>query len=143
MSQFFALFRDPNFLAAHQNLYDIYIAKEMFPQAVDTFFKTEELNLTAQAHPNHLADLRKAFATGGIKAFWKERIRIISAQERPPAAQLARYQTNLGYHDKALSWFERAGEERDFSLIFFAADPLLYRLSSDPRYIAIAEQIIK
>ena len=134
---------DPNFLAAHQNLYDIYVAKEMYPQAVETFFKSEELNLTAQAHPNHLADLRKAFATGGIKAFWKERIRFLSTQDRPAAAQLARYHTSLGDHEKALSWFERAAGERDFSLIFFATDPLHYVLSYDSRYTNLVQLIVR
>lgn len=124
----------PDFLAAHQNLYEIYSASEMYPEAVAEYLKTEELNMTTPLYPGQLEGLKGAYADGGIRAFWQERIKILSKDNPPAAYLLAQYHTRLGHNEEALKWFERAAENHDFAFIFFTADPIRKELSGDPRY---------
>lgn len=69
---------DPKFLPAHQYLYEILTAKGAYSEAVEEYLRTEELNMTTFTNPRQIEDLKKAYAAGGIRAFWRERIDILS-----------------------------------------------------------------
>lgn len=124
---------DPSFRPTYEHLYAIYSAKEMYPEAVEAYFKNEELNMTSSTPPARLDAFRKAYATGGIRGFWREHVKMYSAYDRPHAYPLAQYHVRLGNTDEALFWFKRAAGERNFEFIFFTSDPLAAHLLGDPR----------
>jgi DNA-binding winged helix-turn-helix (wHTH) protein/Tfp pilus assembly protein PilF len=129
---------DPNFRSAYVHLYSIYTEKEMYPEAVDAFFKAEQLNMTTATPPAQLEELREAFANGGIRGFWHERVRMLSSGEPPAAYPLAQYYTRLGRYNEAIYWFRRAAETHDFEFIFATSDPLHYKLAGVPGIEEIA-----
>jgi DNA-binding winged helix-turn-helix (wHTH) protein/tetratricopeptide (TPR) repeat protein len=129
---------DPEFRSAYVHLYSIYTAKEMYPEAVDVFFKAEQLNMTTATPPAQLEELRKAFANGGIRGFWHERVRMLSSGEPPAAYPLAQYYTRLGRYNEAINWLRRAAETHDFEFIFATSDPLHYKLAGVPGIEEIA-----
>jgi len=47
----------------------------------------------------------------------------------------------LGDHDAALSWLERAAEERSYWLIYIKVDPVLDPLRQDPRFASILAKV--
>jgi len=132
---------DPNFLPVHQYLYAIYTAKGMYPEALDAYFRYEELSMTTQTHPNRIEGLKKAFAAGGIRAFWRERIKILSQMSPPQAYQIGQYQTWLGNHDEAIHWFKRAADEHSFDFLFFDTDPAHAQIFADPRAKDLAKNL--
>jgi DNA-binding winged helix-turn-helix (wHTH) protein/Tfp pilus assembly protein PilF len=124
---------DANFLNAHAYLYDVYTAKGMYAEAVNEYLTVEELNMTTSAYPAQLEKLKKAFATGGIRAFWRARIEMLNTPKSPAAYGIARYYTRLGERDEAIHWFRRAYQDRDFGFIFLIPDPAHAELATDPR----------
>lgn len=125
---------DPNYLPAYQHLYAIYAAKEMYPEAVDAYFRYEELNTTTQSKPAELNKLRKAYAAGGIRSFWREGMNASAASPY----QRAQYELQLGNVDGAYRWFSIAAERRSFEFLFFTADPANYALFREARFRELA-----
>ncbi|HQZ96326.1 MAG TPA: winged helix-turn-helix domain-containing protein [Pyrinomonadaceae bacterium] len=128
---------DPNFLAGHQHLYEIYTAKQMYDEAVEEYFKVEELYMTTGTYPEQLEKLRIAYASGGIREFWKERIKILEQPGSAPAYLLGRYYARLGDVQEALRWFKKSAEKKEFDFIFFAADPANHELLIRPQAQAL------
>jgi len=125
---------DPGFLNAHFYLYDAYTAKEMYDEAVNEFFKTEELNMTSLSYPTQLEKLRTAYATGGIRSFWRTRIEMLKKPMPNSDYSIGRYYVRLGEQEQALRWFRSAYEKHDFGFMFFAADPTYVDMMSDQRF---------
>lgn len=117
---------DPHFFAAHLLLYDIYTAKGMYPEAVEEFFKTEQLAANHSTLPEHLEDLKSAFERGGIGEFWRVRIETLERQS-PGGYLAAKYYARLGENDKALQALSRAYEKRDFDFPFFYSEPVFVK----------------
>ncbi|MEQ1606600.1 MAG: winged helix-turn-helix domain-containing protein [Pyrinomonadaceae bacterium] len=128
---------DPRFLAAHQHLYEIYVAKQMYDEAVSEYLKIEELHMTTSTYPEQLETLKIAYASGGIHAFWKERIAIQKRLSSPSAYSLGQYYTRLGNKEEALGWFKKAAENKEFDFIFFVADPAHHELLDHPLATAL------
>lgn len=114
---------DPGLIAAHGHLYQIYTAKEMYPEAVEAFFRAERLNMTSQMYPSSMERLRKAYEARGIRGFWRERIAMLEASDTRDAYALGQYHARLGESDKALDWYEISSKVEDFDSIFFPVDP--------------------
>ena len=133
---------DPNFLNAHSYLYDIYTAKEMYPEAVSEYFKVEEMNMTTLAYPAHLEKLKHAYATGGIRAFWRGRIEMMKKPPRMGAYRIGQYHSRLGESDQAFRWFKRSYENREFGFVLFVADSAHADLLTDPRYLELGALLL-
>ncbi|HRH41497.1 MAG TPA: winged helix-turn-helix domain-containing protein [Pyrinomonadaceae bacterium] len=129
---------DANFLNAHIYLYEIYTAKEMYNEAVEKFFKIEQLKSDFSLPFAHLQKLRTAFKQGGIRAFWQTRVEYLEQNQH--SYQLAQYYTRLGNKEKALSWLRKSYENRDFDFIFFRADPAFYDLRNEPQFLEFVQK---
>jgi DNA-binding winged helix-turn-helix (wHTH) protein/TolB-like protein/Tfp pilus assembly protein PilF len=135
---------DPNFLNAHIYLYQAYTKKGMYDEAVDEYFKLQELaGHDARFSVESGGALREAYAKGGIRGFWRERIR----QFLMPGAvlfspSLAEYHALLGERDKALYWLGKAVEEREFEIVFIHANPIFRDLRTDHRFLELVRRVL-
>jgi tetratricopeptide (TPR) repeat protein len=124
---------NPDFFNAHRYLYEIYAANGMFDEAVAQHFKTEEA-AGVKMPPAVNEKLRQAYASGGIRAFWRLRIEALAAGNAPLRYQLAQNYARLGDTEAALKWLREAYEKRDVEFLLFYADPAFDNLRHDPRY---------
>jgi tetratricopeptide (TPR) repeat protein len=125
---------NPRFLNANLYLYDVYTAKGMYDEAVAQFFKIEAIAPNYAAFPRDVAELKDAYASGGIRAFWQKRIEML---EKLPSMNyaIAVYQARLGDNDKALAQLKTAHEKHDLNFLYFLSEPLFLNCCySDPRY---------
>jgi hypothetical protein len=84
--------------------------------------------------------LREAYAKGGIKGFWRERIKqYLSGPLFSPA--LAEYHALLGEKDKALYWLGEAVEKRQFEVVFIKTNPAFKDLRADPRFLELVRRV--
>ena len=134
---------DPNFLNAHIYLYQAYTKKGMYDEVVDQYFKLQELaGHDARFSVESGGALREAYAKGGIRGFWREKIR----QHLVPGAlllspSLAEYHALLGEKDKALYWLGEAVEQRAFEIVFIRANPIFRDLGADPRFLELVRRV--
>jgi len=127
---------DDKFQNAHQYLYEIYNTKGMHAEAVETFFKIEEISLIPL--PLDLLDnLRKAYQTGGILTFWKMRIKFLTTNYR-----IAQHYARLGEKDRSLFYLRQAYETRDFEFYLFLADPVFDEFRDDSRYLELKNLLL-
>ncbi len=133
------LFMDANFINAYLYLYEIYLAKEMYAEAVNTYFKIEELT-NFNPLPKGSEKLREAYTKSGIREFWRRQTEILS-RPMPQYYKLAQAYARLGETDKTLYWLEKAHQHRDFDFIFFLADPVFNNLRQNQRFKELAPLI--
>jgi DNA-binding winged helix-turn-helix (wHTH) protein/Tfp pilus assembly protein PilF len=133
---------DPNFLSAHEHLYEIYTAKGMYAEAVESYFAASRLNMTMPVDPSLMSSLRPAYDTGGIEAFWRTRIKMLTTPVQTTGYSLAKYHARLGETELAIRWLTKARQGRDFEYILFVADPVFESLAADPRYIELRNEVV-
>jgi len=130
---------DPSFATAYQNLGRSYEQKGMYAEALATF---QELNKVSLGHG--LALLGRAYALAGktdeaqkIIAQLKEQ----SARRYVSPYQVAMIYAGLGDKDQALTWLERAYQQRVHNMVFLKVEPELDGLRSDPRFASLVQQL--
>lgn len=124
---------------ARRHLYEIYTAKEMYPEALEEFFIAEELNMTTLSFPDHLDELKRAYSTGGIRAFWQKRLDLFNKGETGPAYEMGKYYARFGKIEEALTAFELSAKRRDFDFLFFAVDPANREVLTHPKAKPLAK----
>ncbi|HNQ14482.1 MAG TPA: winged helix-turn-helix domain-containing protein [Pyrinomonadaceae bacterium] len=129
---------DENFLNARLYLHDIYSALEMHDEAVAEFFRAEQLKRDFSLPYSQLERLRKAYAAGGIRAFWQTNIRYYEEIEGTYGA--AKYYLKLGERKKAIRALQQKYKERNFDLITEIADPAFRELRNEPEFWELMEE---
>ena len=130
---------DPNFGLAYNYLAECYEANGMYDRSMDA----EERLLTLFGQPEMAAELKRIYATSGIKGVHQWSV----TQGRDPAkpgynpARVAANYALLGDKDNAFRWLEKAYEQRASELIFLKVDPAWDSLRSDPRYADLIRRI--
>jgi tetratricopeptide (TPR) repeat protein len=125
---------DSDFINAHSYLYQAYTQKVMYPEAVEEFFKLQKLtgdNLYND--PANEGALSKAYATDGVRGFWKANLDLLPGQ-RDYAYAKAEYNALLGEKDQALKWLEKSCESRNFDFVFVNVNPTFAALRNHPRF---------
>ncbi|MGE3467055.1 MAG: winged helix-turn-helix domain-containing protein [Pyrinomonadaceae bacterium] len=114
---------DPKFLSANLHLYDIYMAKGMYDEAVGHFLSLEEMVVDYASFPGQLDELKKSYSTGGIRSFWQKRIEML---EQLPARdyEIAKYKARLGQTDQVFAHLRKSYEARNVGFMTFLAEPL-------------------
>ena len=84
-----------------------------------------------------------AYRSGGRKAYWETRIKLLQTVPNPPCfgPDLARIYVLSGENDKALEELNRSLDERCGSLAVIGSDPILDPLRSDPRFKNMLERL--
>ncbi len=130
---------DPNFAMAHNQLAQGYLEKHMYSEAVTELEKAVRLS---GGSPTCIANLARAYAASGKRG---EAIRLLSGLQKRSnptysyGSEIATIYASLGDKDQAMTWLEKAYEER-FNpgvLLRPGFDPL----RSDPRFEDLVHRI--
>jgi tetratricopeptide (TPR) repeat protein len=130
---------DPTYLIAYFTLQQCYQGKGMDRAAAEAL----EQFLTSAGVLEAAAEIRRAFATGGMKSVLRGQVEVSSNPAGPRYDPLGAAQVycQLGDKDKAFLWLNKAYEAREISLMNLKVDPIFEPLRSDPRYADLVRRI--
>jgi serine/threonine protein kinase/TolB-like protein/Tfp pilus assembly protein PilF len=130
---------DPNYGLAYQLLAGCYQAKGMD----DKFMETEERFLALFGQSDAAGELKRVYATSGIKGVrqWFIKRESDPARTAYNPTNVAENYALLGDKDNAFRWLEKAYEQHASELIFLKADPEWDGVRSDPRYADLIRRI--
>ena len=136
-----ALETEPGFGLANHFLGRAYLLKGEHQKAVAQLRRSDDL----LGHvPFSKGDLGHALAVAGARGE-SERILAELMRRREngfyPAFPIAAIQMGLGDKDAALTWLERACDERNMGYYFPSVDPIYEPVRRHPRFIAIMERM--
>jgi tetratricopeptide (TPR) repeat protein len=109
----------------------------------DKYVESEERVLQIERQPEVAAELKQAYATGGIKRVFRWFIARDSDPSRPAYSPLtvADSYALLGDRDNAFVWLEKAYQQHASGLLGLPVNPAFDSLHSDPRYADLIRRI--
>jgi DNA-binding winged helix-turn-helix (wHTH) protein/TolB-like protein/Flp pilus assembly protein TadD len=131
---------DPNFSSAHSLLGGVYLEKGMHDEAVEAHQKAWQLG-------NNLWDLAylvRSYAMAGRRDEAQKALgdlRERARREHVAPNWMAVACLGLGEKDQALTWLEKAYEDRDENMTLLNVDPAFDSLHADPRFIVLLRRI--
>ena len=132
---------DPNFLRAHFGLGLALVHKKRYEEAITELQKAVELSGGGAAQ---LGALGYAYAVANRRAEALEIVEKLKERSREhyvPPAMVAIVFSGLGDKDQAMTWLEKANEERDPWLTGLKVDPMFDSLRSDPRFLDLVHRV--
>jgi len=132
---------DPTFWITHLTLGKVYIQQRKYPEAIAAFIKARDLS---HGNSEAIASIGYAAALAGDKAKARavlDELKGLSVQHYIPPFNVAMVYTGLGDQNEALSWLEKACEERDVRVTILKVDPRWDSLRSNPRFSAILKRV--
>ena len=142
-----ALELDPNFVPAHGNRVDVYLAKSMFKEALAEWERV--LPFYQPLSTANKAEVGSLYAIAGRTEEAKQILRECeeaSAHERPEDvnhASLALIHLKLGNKDRALEWLEKAFEAHTVTPFLVKLSPYFDEISSDPRFDELMKKTLR
>jgi len=131
---------EPNFSSAHSLLGGVYVEKGMYEEAVAAHKKAWQLG-------NNLWDLAylvRSYAMAGRRGEAQKALddlRERAKREHVAPNWIAAAYLGLGDKDRALTWLEKAYEDRDENMTLLNVDPAFDRLHADPRFTVLLRRI--
>lgn len=111
----------------------------MFHQPISEFLRSPE------ALSREIANrLESAYAQSGVQGYWRTYLELAAApgtEIRASPYVHARLHAEIGSENEALSWLEKAYDERDGGLSLMKVDPGLDRLRGAGRFHAVLERV--
>jgi serine/threonine-protein kinase len=132
---------DPNFLRAHFGLGLALVHKKRYDEAIVELQKAVELS---GGGAGQLAALGCAYAAASRRAEALEIVEKLKERSREhyvPPAMVAGVFSGLGEKDQAMTWLEKAIEERDPWLTSLKVEPMYDSLRSDPRFLDLVHRV--
>jgi tetratricopeptide (TPR) repeat protein len=132
---------DPTFWVTHLTLGKVYIQQRKYPEAAAAFIKARELS---HGNSEAIASIGYVAALAGDKAKARavlDELKGLLVEHYIPPFNIAMVYTGLGDKNEALSWLEKACEERDVRVTQLKVDPRWDSLRSDARFVAILKRI--
>jgi tetratricopeptide (TPR) repeat protein len=131
---------DSTFPIAHKGLADVYVQKGMYDAAISEIEKAIDLSKRSTFI---LDDLGYVYASAGRREEATkvlEDLALLGTEQYVPAYGRAVIYTALGETKAALTWLERAYEERSFR-IFLKVEPVFDTLRNEDRFITLLEKM--
>jgi tetratricopeptide (TPR) repeat protein len=135
-----ALESEPNFGLANHFLGRAYIGKGEHEKGIALLRKSNDL---LGRVPFSLGDLGYGLAVTGHRAEAETlRADLVDRRERGyyPAFPIAVIEVGLGNHESALTWLERAADERNLGFYLPSVDPSFDTIRSHPRFRAVMKR---
>jgi serine/threonine protein kinase/tetratricopeptide (TPR) repeat protein len=132
---------DPNFVPAYLHLGLVYLQKRMYEEAIESFQKG---NTLAPYTTDMVALLGHAYAVAGRR---DEALKILNELKELSKKQyvspfgIAFIYVGLGEKDQALTWLEKAYDDRVWLMGLLKVEPIFDPLRSDPRFEDLLRRI--
>ena len=137
-----ALDKDPDFPATLFFLGQVYVQMARYQEAMDFFqqaMKIDSDNTNMRATYGHAA--AASGKTADARALLEELL-TLSQKQYVSAYDIASIYIGLGEKETALSWLEKAADERAYLLSYLKVDPILDRLREEKRFQMVADKIM-
>jgi Flp pilus assembly protein TadD len=131
---------DSNSWGAHANLGSAYEQTGKVVDAITEWSKASDLS----GSPVMLSCLGHAYASAGNQTEARkalEKLKKLSQQRFVPAWAMAVIYVGLGDKEQAMTWLERAYEDKSESFIELQADARFDSLRSDPRFVNLLRHV--
>lgn len=124
----------------HIRLGQAYYQKGMLNEAVAEFLQGFA---GTGSPPDDIAELRKAFASSGIRGFYQKRIEQFKAkpQTEQSSVDIAEFYARLGEKDQAFAWLEKAYAQHSDGLVRLKEELGFDNIRSDPRFADLLRRI--
>ncbi|MGQ0641229.1 MAG: BTAD domain-containing putative transcriptional regulator [Gemmatimonadaceae bacterium] len=119
---------------------EVFELQGLYDEAVQEYLEVARRR-GATAH--ELAELRTAYNSGGMRAFWRRWLEMDERQSSgsPDPLRVARIYSRIGDADRAIQWLERAYIERIPGVAFVKVDSDLRSLHGAPRVARILREM--
>ena len=130
----------PTFIVANLFLGQVYEQEMRLEEAIGQFERAADLS---GRNPVHLAALAHAYGISGRQKDAETLLReLVSSERYVPSYEIAVIYAGLDRQDEALTWLERAYEEKDSSwLVDVALDPRFQQLHSTSRFQSLTRRL--
>ena len=132
---------DPSFPRTHFRLGRAYEQKKSYELAISELERAVNLSPGDACYKGSLGH---AYAISGRESQARKVLQDLEArlgQPYVPAYAIALVYTGLGENDHAISWLQRAFDDRSTSMVYLKLDPELISLHSDPRFEQLSRRI--
>jgi tetratricopeptide (TPR) repeat protein/DNA-binding winged helix-turn-helix (wHTH) protein len=132
---------DPSFPRTHFRLGRAYEQKKSYEMAISELERAVNLSPGDACYKGSLGH---AYAISGRESQARKVLQGLEArlgQPYVPAYAIALVYTGLGENDHAISWLQRAFDDRSTSMVYLKLDPELISLHSDPRFEQLSRRI--
>jgi Flp pilus assembly protein TadD len=117
------------------------LQKGDYPKALAAFTKAKELSRGNSETISMIGYVSARAGDAGKARGALDELKSLSAQHYVPPYNVAAVYLAMGEQDEAITWLEKAYEERDVRLSFLNTDPKWDSLRSDPRFAAIPKRM--
>ncbi len=131
----------PEFAPAYQALGAAYVVNGRYQEAIVALQKLRSLSGASAAE---VAALGQAYAKGGMRGYYLWELRRLKEESKHRyvrAWTFALVLAGLGEKDQALSYLEKAYEDRDYLLTTLQDEPRFDPLRSDPRFLELLRRM--
>jgi serine/threonine-protein kinase len=131
---------DPTYWLAHCSLGWAYLQKRQVREAIAAFQKARQLSEFAMA----LVALGHAYAASGNRSEALKLLAELKEQSKHrfiSPLDVATLYAGLGDKEQALTWLEKAYDERSFNLVSIKVEPFLDSLRAEPRFQALVKKM--
>jgi DNA-binding winged helix-turn-helix (wHTH) protein/TolB-like protein len=132
---------DPSFPRTHYGLGRAYEQKKSYEMAISELKQAVSLSGGDGCYKGSLGHV---YAISGNTNEAREVLQDLEARtgkEHAPAYAIALVYAGLGDNDRAISWLQKAYEDRSTSIVFLTLDPELSNLHSDPRFEQLSRRV--
>lgn len=133
----------PDFVFAHEYLFEIYLNTGREAEAFEECRKRAKFNAFDPGKDNEPDDarLRAKYLQSGMRGFLLQRIEDHGMQCPGTCYVLSKFYARLGDREQALAGLEKSYEARDFLMPFVNTDPVFDDLRAEPRFQAILHRM--
>jgi tetratricopeptide (TPR) repeat protein len=121
-----------------------YREKQMYPEALAALERWKSVHASQRRGPSVLAAAASIYGLEGRKNKAEkliDELREMARHRYVSGVFLAEAYVGTGQKDQAVTWLERAYDERDQWMVYIASYPALDRLHSEPRFQALLRRM--
>jgi tetratricopeptide (TPR) repeat protein len=132
---------DPSFPRAHFRLGRAYEQKKLYDLAISELQQAVSLSGGDACYKGSLGHAYAASGKPGQARQVLQELENRGGEAYVPSYAIALVYAGLGDNDRAMTWLQKAFEDRSTSIVFLKLDPELIGLHSDPRFGQLSQRV--
>ncbi len=132
---------DPKFVPAQHAIEEAYAQNGMYKEAV----AEQQKVLTLSGNPDLAAAIGEDYRNSGYSGVlqsWLEGLKEVSKRGYVSPYNMAQIHARLEQENEAMTWLERAYDERDSNLTYMKVEPAFDGIRSDPRFQQLLQRLV-